>query len=76
MNHINHDLLLVRRTCQSQNPGDAQLRDLPIAAIHPPLQSKRLVTVFNIQTIGYDNFHGSHPVCFSFSWVQAISFIN
>ena len=76
MNHINHVLLLVLRTCQSQSPGDAQLRDLPLATIHPPLQSKRLVTVFNIQTIGYYNFHSSHPVRFSFSWVQAISFIN
>ena len=76
MNHINHVLLLILRTCQSQNPADAQLRDILIAAIHPPLQNKRLLTDFNIQIIGYYTFHSLHPVCFSFVWVEAISFIN
>ena len=76
MNHISHFLLLVVKKSQNLNPGDAQLRDIPLGARHPSYQRKKVNTVFNIQTIGCYSFQGSHPVCFSFNTVGAISFIK
>ena len=76
MNYIIHFLFLVLKACQNLNPGDSQLTDISLAARHPSHQSKMLDTVFNIQTIGCYSFQGSHPVCFSFSSVGAISLIN
>ena len=76
---MNHVLFFVLKTCQTPNPGDNQLRDISLAIKYPSHQSKKvkkLDTVLNIQTVGCYSFHGSHPICFSFSRVGAISLIN
>ena len=68
---MNHVLFLVLKACQNPNPGDAKQRD--ISSKHPSHQSKKvkdLDTVFNIQTIGYYSFQGSHPICCAeINWV-------
>ena len=43
---------------------------------HQSKKVKMLDTIFNIQTIGCYSFQSSHPICFSFSRVGAISLIN
>ena len=76
MNNISHALFLVLKACQNPNPGDAQLRDISLSARYPSHQSKKLDSVFSIQTIGCYSFQSSHPVCFSFSRVGALILIN
>ena len=76
---MNHALFLVLKTCQNSKPGDDKLRYISLAAKHPSHQSKKvktLDTIYNIQTIRRYSFQGSHPICFSFSRVGAISLIN
>ena len=42
MNHISHVLFLAPKTCQNPNPGDAELKDIPLAARHPSFQCKKV----------------------------------
>ena len=60
MNHINHVLFHVLKTCQNTNPGDAHLRNVFLAAIFASLQAKMLGIIFNIQAIECYSFQGSH----------------
>ena len=76
---MSHVQLLVLKTCQNTNSGDAQLRDISLAAkytSHQGKKVKKLDTVFNIQTIWCYSFQDSRPICFSFGRVGAISLIN
>ena len=76
MNHISHVLSFVQKTYQNPNPGDALLRAISLAARDPSHKSKKLDTIFNMQTIEYFSFQGFHAVCFSFLGVGALSLIN
>lgn len=58
------------------NPRDAQLRNIFLAARHPPHQSRKLLDIFSIQNIGYNSFQGSHPICFFYSRARAIGLIK
>ena len=42
MNHITLVLFLALKTCQNPNPGDAQIRDISLAARHSSHQSNTI----------------------------------
>ena len=48
MNHINHVLFLILKTCQDPNPRDVQLRDIFFLVRHPPHKRKKIDATFKI----------------------------